>query len=120
MPSSQAPIVSCSADPSGRLSAQVSGFVERAMYMRAEIHCYHCGHVSGTWVWSACSSPYYGRLHAAKVPPIAARGLTRLRCLRYGGPVFLDDVALVRISKPLAIERGRPGRPRKQPAPLAS
>ena len=90
------------------------------MRLQAEVHCYHCGHVSGTWEWltgqAAC-----GVLTEAGGAHRRASGVLRtLRCLRCRGPVFLEEIAPVVEPPILVVTASRRGRPRKASRPLAS
>jgi hypothetical protein len=64
------------------------------MRLHADVHCYHCGHVSGTWKWLAVQSSEYRTFQPLDNSGLPRRGVLRqVRCLRCGGPVFLDEVA---------------------------
>ena len=89
------------------------------MRQQADIKCYHCGDVSGTWEWPSQASPAVGMFRPALSGQLAIVPLRHLRCQRCQGPVYLDDVATVVQRRELVVERGRRGRPRKLP-PLAS
>lgn len=77
------------------------------MIIEADVKCYHCGHVSGHVVGDA-NQP----LHPKTLQPIAgpssrsSRPGDRIRCLRCGGPVYLDDI-VVRREKRRASGAGR-------------
>ena len=63
------------------------------MGQRADVHCGHCGHVSGTWVWPVSSSPEYGVFREEGGAGRRARGrFGQLRCLRCRGPVRLEEI----------------------------
>jgi hypothetical protein len=63
------------------------------MGQRADVHCGHCGHVSGTWVWPVSSSPEYGVFREVGGAGRRGRGRFRqLRCLRCHGPVRLEEI----------------------------
>jgi hypothetical protein len=90
------------------------------MRLQAEVHCYHCGHVSGTWEWPT-GQPEHGRFVEAGGGRRQGTGLLRaLRCQRCQGPVFLDAIAPVVAPPVVAFPRVRRGRPPKQSRPLAS
>jgi hypothetical protein len=90
------------------------------MRYRAEVHCYHCGHESGTWEWLAGQAEY-GVFTTAGPARRLARGLLRhIRCRRCQGPVFLDEAAPVVEQPPLVFVPVRRGRPPKPGRPLAS
>jgi hypothetical protein len=90
------------------------------MRFLAEVHCYHCGYVSGTWEWSAGHAEY-GLFTEGGGAGRRARGLLRqLRCLRCGGPVLLEESVPVVEQPPLVLTPSRRGRPPKHSQPLAS
>jgi hypothetical protein len=90
------------------------------MQLQADVKCYHCGRVSGTWHWLAAAGPSWGSFqrtgHAGRV----RMDLTHLHCAHCGGPVFLDEVDEVRTPHVLAFERPRLGRPPKEAPRRAS
>jgi hypothetical protein len=91
------------------------------MRLRAEIHCYHCGQVTGTWEWLATTSPEFGIFQEMDGQRRRFRGaLPQMRCLRCAGPVFLDEVEHVVERPAIVVERPRRGRPPKQVQRLAS
>jgi hypothetical protein len=85
--------------------------------LQAEVHCYLCGAVSGTWEWLATTGPQQGILRALLGDYLPSQDvLTRVRCLRCGGSVYLDAVESVRVRELLSAEnfwaaRGRPRKP---------
>ena len=83
------------------------------MQLQAEVKCYHCGRLSGTWLWLAAAGPALGTFELAHGAGRVRTGLTQIRCTHCGGPVFLDDVDEVRAPRVLVFERARPGRPPK-------
>src|SRR4051812_34845774 len=89
------------------------------MRQQADVKCYHCGEVSGTWLWPTHASPAVGLFRPASSGHLAIVPLGHLRCLRCQGPVYLDDVESAVQQREIVVERGRRGRPRKLP-PLAS
>ena len=91
------------------------------MRLRADVHCYHCGQVSGTWEWLAASKPDQGAFRAPTTAGATATmsKLADLRCMRCAGPVFLDEVEPVIEMPKLTIERPRRGRPPKSAQRLA-
>jgi hypothetical protein len=90
------------------------------MRLQAEVHCYHCGQVAGTWEWPAAAPPTLGLFHAQGSAGWSRVALHEIRCPRCGGPVFLDEPAPVVRQRPLVIPPARPGRPRRQARELAS
>ena len=83
------------------------------MRQQADVKCYHCGHVSGTWVWPTHASPALGVFRPGIGGPPAVGSLRSLRCQRCHGPVYLDDVEPTVERRELVIELRRRGRPRK-------
>ena len=93
------------------------------MRLQAEIHCYLCGVVSGTWEWLAMTGPRLGILRAPQNDELhSPELLTRVRCPRCGGSVYLDAVEPVRVREMISAESFRPqrGRPRNQEQRLVS
>jgi hypothetical protein len=91
----------------------VQGTTEDTMQLQAEVKCYHCGRVSGTWQWRASAGPAFGTFEGAEGAGRVSAGLAQIHCAQCGGPIFLDEVAEVRAPSVLVFERPRPGRPRK-------
>ena len=90
------------------------------MRLQAEVYCYHCGRVSGTWEWLSSAAPEAGIFQElGKEGRLRAR-LSQLRCLHCGGPVFLDEITRVATPVVIAFERPRRGRPPKQDRCLVS
>ena len=77
------------------------------MTVCADVKCYYCGHISGK-LTGEMGRPFRRdafepvQAHRDKVLRVGEK----LRCLRCGGPVFLDDIQYIR-------------RPSKAPADLA-
>ncbi len=90
------------------------------MYLQADVHCYHCGDIPGSWEWHAGQPAGSGRFRPnGSSTPFLGR-LAGLRCRRCQGPMFLDDVRPRPQERPrFALERRRRGRPRKSWAELA-
>ncbi len=84
------------------------------MQLEAEVKCYHCGRVSGTWQWLPAAGPSGGVFVAADGSGRVRTRLAQVRCAHCGGPVFLDEVAEVRAPVVVAFERPRLGRPPKE------
>ena len=74
------------------------------MRFQADVQCYHCGHISGTWEWPAAHSAAYGAFQQRGEPGFTAGALGQLHCLRCGGPVFLDEVARSGGQRPGALD----------------
>jgi hypothetical protein len=89
------------------------------MRQQADVKCYHCGDVSGIWVWPAQASPAVGMFRSASSREGVIVPLRQIRCGRCQGPVYLDDAQAVVQRREIVVERIRRGRPRKLPG-LAS
>ncbi len=83
------------------------------MRQQADVKCYHCGHISGTWVWPTHASPAVGVFRPGLGGLPAVGSLRSLRCQHCHGPVYLDEIELATERRAIVIERRRPGRPRK-------
>jgi hypothetical protein len=85
--------------------------------VQAELHCYHCGYgaarleveaglpLEQAQVFSPANGPGYRR-----------RGNGTLGCVRYDGPLYLDEVEVrpaYAVDQEDALPRSRRGRPRK-------
>jgi hypothetical protein len=91
------------------------------MRLRADVHCYHCGQISGSWEWQSTATPEHGIFQE-----LGDQGrrtvctLAGMRCVRCGGPIFLDEVETVPERPQITFERPRRGRPPKSAQRLAS
>ena len=83
------------------------------MRLRAEVHCYHCGQVSGTWEWPAALSPDRGLFRPSGGGEGVVALLRGARCAHCHGPIFLDEVGPIVERPPLVLERTGRGRPRR-------
>ena len=83
------------------------------MRQQADIKCYHCGHISGTWVWPTHVSPADGVCWIGRGRLRAVDSLPSLRCQRCHGPVYLDEIQPAAERREIVFERARRGRPRK-------
>jgi hypothetical protein len=84
------------------------------MYLVADVKCYYCGFISGELVSPSGQSLKNGTFRPAAGVETAETNAGRLRCVRCGGPVFLDEVRTERPRPTVTFfERERPGRPRK-------
>ncbi len=90
------------------------------MRLRADVNCYHCGRLSGTWEWPAATTGDYGTFQEPAEGRRLAGRLRGLRCLHCGGPVFLDEIRRLTPPAVYALQRPRRGRPRKQDRRLVS
>jgi hypothetical protein len=83
----------------------------------ADVKCYHCGFVSGeaTLEPGATARVSSFRPSADSCATSSALRAGHLRCCRCGGPVYLDEVRIVRPEPVLSFEDLKPrrGRPRK-------
>ena len=82
----------------------------------ADVKCYHCGHISGEMVAEDGKPVATGTFKPAAAFSAVAADLQpngRLRCLRCGGPVYLDDLRKVRPAPLMSDLRPRRGRPRR-------
>jgi len=85
------------------------------MRQQADVKCFHCGDVSGTWVWPAQASPAVGLFRSASSRQAMVVPLRQVRCRRCEGPVYLDDPEPVVQRREIVLERVRRGRPRRVP-----
>lgn len=90
------------------------------MFLVADVKCYYCGFISGELVSPAGQSLKNGTFRPGAGVDAAEVSAGRLRCVRCGGPVFLDEVRTERPRPAVTFfERERPGRPRKVSAGTA-
>ncbi len=64
------------------------------MLVRGDVKCLHCGYVSGTWVGVAGTPLRRAGFTSDAGAPVDAVP-DPLRCLRCGGPVYLESAAPV-------------------------
>lgn len=84
------------------------------MLQVADVKCYYCGFISGELVSPQGQALKNGSFRPASGVDGAEVSAGKLRCVRCGGPVFLDDVRTERPRPaPVVWERERPGRPRR-------
>jgi hypothetical protein len=86
------------------------------MRVRGDVRCYHCGHVSGTIEGDPHGPPGAAVFTPLNGPP--QRASASIRCIRCGGPVYLDElhrvspstpaVAVVEPEEPAQYQRHRP------------
>jgi hypothetical protein len=82
----------------------------------ADVKCYHCGHISGEMVaeeGKPIAAGTFKPTAATASISIDLQPHARLRCLRCGGPVYLDDLRKVRPAPLMSDLRPRRGRPRR-------
>lgn len=67
------------------------------MIIRADVKCYYCGHVSGQVEGDPTNPDTRWNFLPTREQP-RQTGPTRhaIRCIRCGGPVFLDEIEAVR------------------------
>jgi len=86
--------------------------------VRADLHCYHCGYIAARVGGTTDTSG--GPMRAARlVAPPAGPGFRKRTggsptCGRCGGPLFLDDLEIIRYA-PTVIVPLPPGRRRGRP-----
>ncbi|TAK21495.1 MAG: hypothetical protein EPO26_14190 [Chloroflexota bacterium] len=84
------------------------------MRYRADLHCYLCSRSAATLEWEG-STP--GAVMVTRpgmaIGEMAAHEARRVRCVRCGGPTFIEEIEQVRQPAMVTIEPARRGRPRK-------
>jgi hypothetical protein len=84
------------------------------MRYRAELHCYLCARNAATLEWEGKGpvsvSVTRPGLGTTQLSPGDAR---RVRCVRCGGPTFVEEVEQLRAPIVVTIEPAKRGRPRK-------
>lgn len=87
--------------------------LEGAVMLVADVKCYHCGFISGEVVSEDSQAPRLESFRPASGQPGLERG-RRPRCVRCGGPVYLDDLRRVRPQRIFDInDKPKRGRPRR-------
>ncbi len=68
------------------------------MRIRADLKCYYCGHVSGQIEGDTTQPIRYARFSPSAPPGRGTGGRPGrpFRCQRCGGPVYLDEIEVVR------------------------
>jgi len=85
------------------------------MNVRAELHCYHCGYVAARVEGERGEPIAQARLISPAVGPgVRLRSGRPPRCGRCGGPLYLDEVEVIRYA-PTVIVPLPPGRRRGRP-----
>lgn len=84
------------------------------MRYRAELHCYLCSRGTATLEWSGdepgAVTVNRPGLAAVTLSAAAARSV---RCVRCGGPTFIEEIERLRDPIVVTIEPAKRGRPRK-------
>ena len=84
------------------------------MRYRADLHCYLCSRSAATLEWEgshpATVSVTRPGHDMVQMGPQEAR---RVRCVRCGGPTFVEEIEQVRVPQMVVIEPAKRGRPRK-------
>jgi hypothetical protein len=88
--------------------------------MSAEVHCYHCGRVTGSWEWPSSAAGEWGIFQARDSATRTAGRLAHVRCLHCGGPVYLDEIQPLPPPLVLAFEKSPRGRRPKSAQRLVS
>ena len=84
------------------------------MRYRAELRCYLCSRGTATLEWEA-AQPNAVTVNRPGMEPTSmnAHAARRVRCVRCGGPSFIEEVERVREPLVVKIEPAKRGRPRK-------
>jgi hypothetical protein len=84
------------------------------MRYRADLRCYLCSRGTATLEWDA-AQPNVVSVNRPGLEPATmnAQAARRVRCVRCGGPSFVEDVERVREPIVVKIEPAKRGRPRK-------
>ena len=84
------------------------------MRYRADLHCYLCSRSAATLEWEGTPPAVVNVIRpgheVAQMGPNEAR---RVRCVRCGGPTFIEEIEQVRVPQVVVIEPAKRGRPRK-------
>lgn len=85
------------------------------MKVRAELHCYHCGYLAARIEGEAGAPLTEARLISPQIGPgVRLRRGKSPRCGRCGGPLYMDDLEVIRY-EPTVIVPLPPGRRRGRP-----
>ena len=84
------------------------------MRYRAELRCYLCSRNAATLEWNA-ETPNDVSVTRPGVEPtrMDARSARQVRCVRCGGPAFVEEIEKLRQPLVVTIEPAKRGRPRK-------
>ena len=84
------------------------------MKIRADVTCYHCGYISAELEGEREATPDPSMLKPASVAYLVMpRPGQTLRCVRCGGPCYLDDVTQVK-EEPASMEEHRTRKRRRR------
>ncbi len=84
------------------------------MKMRADVTCFHCGHVSAELVGEQGAPIQPGMLIPSSVVPLVMpKAGGALRCVRCGGPCYLDNKSIIREELASLAEEGKRKRRRR-------
>src|SRR5262245_7059970 len=98
----------------GKRPRQAPTDKEPTMRYRAELRCYLCSRGTATLEWDA-AEPNAVTVSQPGLDPVQmnSQAARRVRCVRCGGPSFIEDVEKVREPIVVKIEPAKRGRPRK-------
>lgn len=103
----------------------VESIARTAVEVKGDLKCYHCGHVSGELVGRSDLPFHLRTFNPAGDCERGSKVGDRFFCCRCGGPVFLDDIEVVRertfkcVIDPYETRPGRrPGSKNKNPRRL--
>jgi hypothetical protein len=84
------------------------------MRYRAELRCYLCSRGTATLEWDE-AQPNAVTVDRPGLEPVvmSAQAARRVRCVRCGGPSFIEEVERLREPVVVTIEPAKRGRPRK-------
>lgn len=89
-------------------------FKETQLRYRADLHCYLCSRSAATLEWEgARPSVVTVARPGLELVEMNSQAARRVRCVRCGGPTFIEEIEQVRQPAMVVIEPARRGRPRK-------
>ena len=84
------------------------------MRYRAELRCYLCSRNAATLEWDAATPNDVSVMRpGVELTQMDARSARRVRCVRCGGPTFIEEIEKLREPLVVTIEPAKRGRPRK-------
>jgi hypothetical protein len=90
------------------------GQEDSTMRYRAELRCYLCSRNAATLEWEAATPNDVSVTRpGVEVAHMDARNARRVRCVRCGGPAFVEEIEKLRAPMVVKIEPAKRGRPRK-------